>query len=77
MGLLDTLKSWLGVGTGGKTEDQNKTTSSPEEPKLDPNGATETRIETTDAAVDALKQTQDKAEKMTSTGDSNNENSEQ
>lgn len=76
MGLLDTLKSWLGVGTDGKTDDQDKTTSSSEEPKLDPNGATETRIETTDAAVDALKQTQDTAEKMTNTGDDGAENSE-
>lgn len=76
MGLLDTLKSWLGVGTDGKTDNQDKTNSSSEEPKLDPNGATETRIETTDAAVDALKQTQDKAEKMTNTGDDGIENSE-
>lgn len=58
MGLVDTLKTWL---EGGSTTDKQTDTptddTDSEEPKLDPNGATETRIKTTDTAVDALKET--------------------
>ena len=58
MGLLDTLKSWLGGGGDDASEPDTATDDTPsEEPKLDPNGATETRVKSTDSAVDALKQT--------------------
>lgn len=67
MGLLDSLKTWLGVGKDVENEDDTETTNSPEEPKLDPNGATETRVKTTDTAVEALKQTRNDDEEMTNT----------
>lgn len=58
MGLLNTLKSWLGSGGDAASEPDAATEDTPsEEPKLDPNGATETRVKSTDSAVDALKQT--------------------
>ena len=58
MGLLETLKSWFGVGGDTASEPDTVTDDTPsEEPKLDPNGATETRVTSTDSAVDALKQT--------------------
>ncbi|MDB2243335.1 hypothetical protein PM076_07585 [Halorubrum ezzemoulense] len=87
MGLLDTLRSWLGLGgdadadgdgdphanaevdtpaadeTDGSAADETGTEAADEtgteaaaEPKLDPSGVTETRVESTDSAVDALKQ---------------------
>ena len=63
MGLLNTLKSWLGSGGDAASEPDAATEDTPsEEPKLDPNGATETRVRSTDSAVDALKQTQTAAE---------------
>ncbi|MDB2270508.1 hypothetical protein PM032_05655 [Halorubrum ezzemoulense] len=81
MGLLDTLRSWLGLGgdgdgdadgdgdphanaevdtpaadeTDGSAADETGTEAAAE-PKLDPSGVTETRVESTDSAVDALKQ---------------------
>jgi hypothetical protein len=62
MGLLDTLKSWLGVGGDADSEPDTTTDDSQrEEPKLDPSGATETRVKSTDSAVDALKQTRTEA----------------
>ena len=62
MGLLATLKSWLGVGGDTASEPDTATDDTPsEEPKLDPNGATETRVTSTDSAVDALKQTRTEA----------------
>lgn len=62
MGLLDTLKSWFGLdGTADATDADAATDEPSEEPKLDPNGATETRVKTTDTAVDALKQTRSEA----------------
>ena len=62
MGLLDTLKSWLGFGGDTASETDTVTDETPsEEPKLDPNGATETRVKSTDSAVDALKQTRSEA----------------
>lgn len=58
MGLLNTLKSWLGSGGDAASEPDAATEDTPsEEPKLDPNGATETRVKSTDSAVDTLKQT--------------------
>jgi len=61
MGLLATLKSWLGIGDDTASEADTATDDTPEEPKLDPTGATETRVKTTDSAVDALKQTRSEA----------------
>jgi len=63
MGLLDTLKSWLGFGDRADSNEAAAPTdeTSSEEPKLDPNGATETRVKSTDSAVDALKQTRSEA----------------
>ena len=62
MGLLETLKSWFGVGGDTASEPDTVTDDTPsEEPKLDPNGATETRVTSTDSAVDALKQTRTEA----------------
>ena len=62
MGLLATLKSWLGLGSDTDNKADAETAETPtEEPKLDPNGATETRVKTTDTAVDALKQTRSEA----------------
>ena len=62
MGLLETLKSWLGVGGDTASEPDTVADDTPsEEPKLDPNGATETRVTSTDSAVDALKQTRTEA----------------
>ncbi|MFQ3475963.1 hypothetical protein HKK80_06845 [Halonotius sp. F2-221B] len=62
MGLLDTLKSWLGLGGDTASETDTATDETPtEEPKLDPSGATETRVKSTDSAVDALKQTRSEA----------------
>jgi len=62
MGLLATLKSWLGLGSDTDNKADAETAETPtEEPKLDPNGATETRVKTTDSAVDALKQTRSEA----------------
>jgi len=59
MGLLDTLKSWLGLDDRADSNDADAATGDTpsEEPKLDPSGATETRVKSTDSAVDALKQT--------------------
>lgn len=60
MGLLDTLKSWLGLRDDADDEaDAPIEDSSVKEPKLDPSGANETRIKTTDTAVDALKRTRE------------------
>jgi len=62
MGLLDTLRSWLGFGDdadSGSTPPTDTTQS--EQPKLDPDGATETRVKSTDSTVDALKQTRSEA----------------
>ena len=62
MGLLATLKSWLGFGGDAAGDADTATDDTPsEEPKLDPNGATETRVKSTDSAVDALKQTRSEA----------------
>ena len=62
MGLLETLKSWFGVGGDTASEPDTVTDDTPsEEPKLDPNGATETRVTSTDSAVDAPKQTRTEA----------------
>ena len=63
MGLIDALKSWLGLreeanDEAAETIDETAPQESTEEPKLDPSGATETRVKTTDTAVDALKRTQ-------------------
>lgn len=65
MGLLDTLKSWLGLGDDADDEaDAPIDDTPPEEPKLDPSGANETRIKTSDTAVDALKQTRSEMDEM-------------
>jgi len=80
MGLLDTLKTWLGVGSNDDNETDTPTDhTDSEEPKLDPNGVTETRIKTTDTAVDALKETRSEstADKVTTgTESSKTENTE-
>jgi len=58
MGLINTLKSWLGLRENTDDEGGPAIDDAPsEEPKLDPSGARETRVKTTDTAVDALKQT--------------------
>ena len=66
MGLIERLKSWLGLGDDAdRTEAETAASDAGAgdatdedadgEPRLDPEGATETRIETTGAAVDALR----------------------
>ncbi|TQQ80792.1 hypothetical protein [Halonotius roseus] len=70
MGLLATLKSWLGFGGDAASEADAETDDTPsEEPKLDPNGATETRVKSTDSAVDALKQTRNEAAETAETAE--------
>ncbi|WP_418282941.1 hypothetical protein [Halorubrum sp. DTA98] len=71
MGLLDTLASWLGLrDENDGTEDGSVTDDVvDDEPKLDPDGVTETRVTTTDAAVDALKRTRSEADDTEETDD--------
>jgi hypothetical protein len=70
MGLIETLKSWVGLGgdddrteaetTAGDTDTADAfdedAADAGGEPRLDPEGATETRVETTATAVDALRE---------------------
>jgi hypothetical protein len=64
MGLLDTLRSWLEVGgTADSETDTPPDDTADDEPTLDPSGATETRVKTTDTAVDALKETRNEADR--------------
>jgi hypothetical protein len=64
MGLLDTLRSWLEVGGAADNEtDTPPDDTADDEPTLDPSGATETRVKTTDTAVDALKETRNEADR--------------
>lgn len=95
MGLVETLRSWLGLGgDADQTEtetaagDTVPTDASGEagadadrEPRLDPEGAAETRVETTEHAVDALKQARNTADaperdEATETGDPKDTNDE-
>lgn len=78
MGLLDTLKSWLGLRE--ETDDEADTTiddPSPEEPKLDPSGARETRVKTSDTAVDALKRTRNETDESDTSGETKETRSEE
>mgnify|MGYP000530017432 CR=1 FL=1 len=66
MKLIETLRSWLGLGGDA---DQTETDTAEEgasdageEPRLDPAGATETRVETTEGAVDALREARSAAD---------------
>lgn len=70
MGLIETLKLWLGFGGNddrmeaetvpGDTDTADAldeaAADAGEEPRLDPKGATETRVETTGSTVDALRE---------------------
>jgi len=58
MGLLETIRLWLGFDDDIDRDDSKITTdeTTEAEPQLDPNGATETQGKTTDTAVDALKE---------------------
>ena len=67
MGLLDTLRSWLGIdGAADSETDTSPDDTADDEPTLDPSGATETRVKTTDTAVDALKETRNEADRADS-----------
>lgn len=95
MGLIGTLKSWLGFGgddnqteadTGaGDTETSDALdggrADAGKEPRLDPEGATETRVETTGSTVDALREARKTADtprtvETTEAGDPPNTNEE-
>ena len=72
MKLIETLRSWLGLGGDA---DQTETDTAEEgasdageEPRLDPAGATETRVETTEGAVDALREARSAADEEESAG---------
>lgn len=70
MGLLDSLKSWLGLREDPDDEaDSAIDDPSPAEPKLDPSGARETRVKTTDTAVDALKRTRNEMDESDAGGE--------
>jgi len=73
MGLIERLKSWLGLGDDAdRTEAETAAGDAGAadasdwdadgEPRLDPEGATETRVETTEAAVDALREARNAGE---------------
>ncbi|OYR78648.1 hypothetical protein DJ71_17300 [Halorubrum sp. E3] len=82
MGVIETLRSWLGLGGNADREEAETTagdtaTADPPaedaadadgEPRLDPEGATETRVETTETAVDALREARN-ADDEDSSGD--------
>jgi len=73
MGLIERLTSWLGLGGDADRPEaetaagDTATADAPDEdadgePRLDPEGATETRVETTGAAVDALREARNTAD---------------
>lgn len=74
MGLLDRIKAWITGGSTTQDTDERadssgegeSETDSESPPKLDPSGVTETRVDSTDSAVEELlktrQETSEKAE---------------
>ncbi|SMO43295.1 hypothetical protein [Halorubrum cibi] len=78
MGLITTLRRWIGGLLGSEPEEPDDATdeetaeSEPEEPeddRLDPDAVTETRSTATDDAVDKLRSVREEAATEEATGD--------